>query len=116
MFDIKFESEYKAIATYDSENILRFDPPVYEQRYSAILRCLQLKLWSRHFKKVGRLRFQLFFLFTIIELQIVEFGCAEMRLLVFLKTIPGVEHILQVSVLFKWFDLSQYISLLFMTT
>lgn len=52
MFNIKFESEYKAVAIYDKENILKFDPPVYEQRYSAILRCLQLKRWSGHLKKV----------------------------------------------------------------
>ncbi|KAG4078848.1 hypothetical protein HA402_007398 [Bradysia odoriphaga] len=80
MFNIKFESQYKPVAHYDDEKKLRFDPPVYEQRYSAVLRCLQLQRWSNHFKKI------------------VEFGCAEMRLLVFLKTLPKVEHILQVDI------------------
>lgn len=104
MFNIKFESTYKAIATYDAENKLRFDPPVYEQRYSAVLRCLQLSRWSGHFKKVGCPEMYPvfpFFLFSVLSLQqIVEFGCAEMRLLVFLKTLPGVEQILQVGVLY----------------
>jgi len=54
MFDIDFEGEFKAIAYRDSENTLKFDPPVYEQRYSAVLRCLQSKRWSGQFKKVSR--------------------------------------------------------------
>lgn len=99
MLDINFESEYKAIANYDSQNKLKFDPPVYEQRYSAVLRCLQLKRWSGQLKKVSRFSQLLYFIycFTVPIKQIVEFGCAEMKLLVFLKTIPGVEHILEVS-------------------
>lgn len=100
MFTLKFESQYKPVAFYDDEDHLRFDPPVYEQRYSAVLRCLQLERWSKHFKKVARylFLFNWFLCFSFANIQqIVEFGCAEMRLLVFLKTLPKVQHILQVS-------------------
>lgn len=68
MFDINFESEYKAVATYDSEHTIKFDPPVYEQRYSAVLRCLQLKRWEGHFKKVSR--FSGFWFFSVLIINV----------------------------------------------
>nr|XP_019536736.2 uncharacterized protein LOC109407983 [Aedes albopictus] len=73
---------------YDEEKKIRFEPPVYEQRYLIVLRLLELDFWQSSFKKV------------------VEFGCAEMKFFTLLKTLPSVEQILQVDIdeelLNKW--------------
>lgn len=74
MFNIKFESNYKAIANYDDEKRLKFDPPVYEQRYSAVLRCLQLNRWSGHFKKVGCLEMNSVFLLIFCIVLLTDSG------------------------------------------
>lgn len=78
MFEIDIESQFRAISFYDSERQIRFDPPVYEQRYSTVIRILELERWTKHLKKV------------------VEFGCAEMRMLFQMKTIPSIQHIVEV--------------------
>ncbi|EDS43371.1 conserved hypothetical protein [Culex quinquefasciatus] len=62
---------------FDEENKIRFEPPIYEQRYLTVLRLLELDLWKDSFKKV------------------VEFGCAEMKFFTLLKTLQGVEQILE---------------------
>ncbi|XP_065082183.1 uncharacterized protein Hen1 [Ochlerotatus camptorhynchus] len=73
---------------YDQENKIRFEPPVYEQRYLTVLRLLELDIWKSSFKKI------------------VEFGCAEMKFFTLLKTLPDVEEILLVDIdeelLCKW--------------
>lgn len=37
---------------FDEENKIRFEPPIYEQRYLTVLRLLELDLWKDSFKKV----------------------------------------------------------------
>ncbi|XP_062550163.1 uncharacterized protein LOC134214901 [Armigeres subalbatus] len=73
---------------YDEDKKIRFEPPVYEQRYLIVLRLLELDFWQSSFKKI------------------VEFGCAEMKFFTLLKTLPDVEQILQVDIdeelLNKW--------------
>ncbi|XP_039439003.1 uncharacterized protein LOC120420120 [Culex pipiens pallens] len=65
---------------FDEENKIRFEPPIYEQRYLTVLRLLELDLWKDSFKKV------------------VEFGCAEMKFFTLLKTLQSVEQILEVDI------------------
>ncbi|XP_055608101.1 small RNA 2'-O-methyltransferase [Uranotaenia lowii] len=73
---------------YDEENKIRFEPPVYEQRYLTVLRLLELDFWKDSFKKI------------------VEFGCAEMKFFTLLKTLPTLEKLLQIDIdeelLNKW--------------
>ncbi|XP_058457942.1 small RNA 2'-O-methyltransferase [Malaya genurostris] len=88
MDKIKPKFNYDNSCYYDECKKIRFDPPVYEQRYLVVLRLLELDFWKDHFKKV------------------VEFGCAEMKFFTLLKTLPGLEQILQVDIdeelLTKW--------------
>ncbi|EAA11482.4 AGAP005646-PA [Anopheles gambiae str. PEST] len=65
---------------YDENNKIRFDPPVYEQRYWTIIHLLELDYWKDSFKKI------------------VEFGCAEMKFFRLLRTLPAVEKILEVDI------------------
>ncbi|XP_053690373.1 uncharacterized protein LOC128738914 [Sabethes cyaneus] len=85
---IKLTYNYDHSCYYDENNKIRFDPPVYEQRYLIVLRLLELEFWKQNFKKI------------------VEFGCAEMKFFTLLKTVPGVRQILQVDIdeelLTKW--------------
>uniref|UniRef100_A0A182UUN7 Uncharacterized protein n=1 Tax=Anopheles merus TaxID=30066 RepID=A0A182UUN7_ANOME len=68
---------------YDENKKIRFDPPVYEQRYWAIIHLLELDYWKDSFKKI------------------VEFGCAEMKFFRLLRTLPAVEKILEVFISFS---------------
>ena len=70
MFDLVFEKSLTPIAYYDAavddecnvkdnpndgeehKGALRFDPPVYQQRYCSILTILEDERWSKHMKKV----------------------------------------------------------------
>ncbi|TMW43360.1 hypothetical protein DOY81_010369 [Sarcophaga bullata] len=61
------------------EGKIKFDPPVFEQRYTTAIRIVNDRRWKQSMKKI------------------VDFGCAELRLLPLLRRIPGVEHILEVS-------------------
>ncbi|XP_058059999.1 uncharacterized protein LOC131210697 [Anopheles bellator] len=65
---------------YDQQNQIRFDPPVYEQRYCTILRLLELRFWKNSFKKI------------------VEFGCAEMKFFRLLRSLSAVEKLLEVDI------------------
>ncbi|XP_053674510.1 uncharacterized protein LOC128724813 [Anopheles nili] len=65
---------------YDEAKNIRFDPPVYEQRYCAVLRLLELDFWKESFKKI------------------VEFGCAEMKFFRLLRSLPAAETILEVDI------------------
>ncbi|XP_036317479.1 small RNA 2'-O-methyltransferase-like [Rhagoletis pomonella] len=61
----------------NSEGDIKFDPPVYEQRYTTAVRILEDSRWGHKFKKV------------------VDFGCADMRLLSLLRRVEGIEQILE---------------------
>ncbi|XP_037818264.1 LOW QUALITY PROTEIN: small RNA 2'-O-methyltransferase [Lucilia sericata] len=62
------------------EGQIKFDPPVYEQRYTTAVRIIEDPHWKQPLKKI------------------VDFGCAELRLLTLLRRIPHVEHILEVDI------------------
>lgn len=55
MYELDIESEFRAVSFYDDEQKIRFDPPVYEQRYSTVIRILELERWTKHLKKVRNL-------------------------------------------------------------
>lgn len=74
----KVMSEIKNSA--DCEFVLKFDPPVYIQRYSAIQEILINSKWRGAIKKI------------------VDFGCAEFGLFTYVKRIIGLQEILFVDV------------------
>ncbi|XP_052897116.1 uncharacterized protein LOC128304033 [Anopheles moucheti] len=80
MDQIKVTTNFTNSCFYDENKKIRFDPPVYEQRYWTILRLLELDCWKTSFKKI------------------VEFGCAEMKFFRLLRTLPAVEKILEVDI------------------
>lgn len=69
-----------ARAYFNANGDIKFDPPVYEQRYTTTVRILEDPRWGQTFKKV------------------VDFGCADMRLLSLLRRTAGIEHILEVDI------------------
>lgn len=64
----------------DAELNLRFDPPVYKQRYEAVLKTLLDNRWRKHIRKV------------------VDFGCAEFGLFYLLRTLYGLKEVLEVDI------------------
>ncbi|KAL9919456.1 hen1 methyltransferase isoform 1-T9 [Glossina fuscipes fuscipes] len=62
------------------EGQIKFDPALYEQRYTTTVRIIEDPRWRQSLKKI------------------VDFGCSEMRLLPLLRRIPKVEHILAVDI------------------
>lgn len=56
MFELTLNDVFKSNAFYSQnecgEEQLRFDPPVYQQRYSTVLNILQLNQWKNQIKKV----------------------------------------------------------------
>lgn len=50
------DNVFKSLARYDTDENgqqqLRFDPPVYQQRYSAVLNILRHNKWKSQMKKV----------------------------------------------------------------
>ncbi|XP_055921808.1 small RNA 2'-O-methyltransferase [Eupeodes corollae] len=62
------------------EGDIRFDPPIYEQRYATVIQVLEHPDFESKLKKI------------------VEFGCSEMRLLWLLRRTKGIEHIVEVDV------------------
>uniref|UniRef100_A0A1I8PVA2 Small RNA 2'-O-methyltransferase n=1 Tax=Stomoxys calcitrans TaxID=35570 RepID=A0A1I8PVA2_STOCA len=68
----------KTYITTDGQ--IKFDPPAYEQRYTTAVRIIEDECWKQSLKKV------------------VDFGCAEVRLLQLIRRIPFVEHILEVDI------------------
>lgn len=54
MFKLNLESTFRGIAFHDEEGNIRFDPPVYEQRYSTVIRILEQTQWAKQFKKVSK--------------------------------------------------------------
>ncbi|KAL3279100.1 hypothetical protein HHI36_016614 [Cryptolaemus montrouzieri] len=59
----------------DAEQDLKFDPPVYRQRYGTIHDVLLNAKWRKDLRKI------------------VEFGCAEFGLFIFIKNLIGIEEI-----------------------
>ncbi|XP_049547572.1 uncharacterized protein LOC125958335 [Anopheles darlingi] len=80
MEHIVLQTNFATSVYYDQDQKIRFDPPVYEQRYSAVLRLLELPCWKDSLKKI------------------VEFGCAEMKFFRLMLTLPAVEQILEVDI------------------
>lgn len=54
--EIELGPVFKSIAFYDKtddgQSQLKFDPPVYQQRYSTVLNILKNPKWCEHLKKV----------------------------------------------------------------
>lgn len=64
----------------DAELNLRFDPPVYRQRYEAVLKVLLDERWRSCIHKI------------------VDFGCSEFGLFYLIRTLYGVTEILEVDI------------------
>lgn len=64
----------------DAEQNLKFDPPVYKQRYGEIQLLLLDNKWKDSIKKI------------------VDFGCAEFGLFYFVKRLCRIEEILMVDI------------------
>lgn len=64
----------------DAEDELRFDPPVYRQRYSAVQEVLLDPRWREKIVKV------------------LEYGCAEMKFFTFLKHSINIQEIIFVDI------------------
>lgn len=98
MFHLPIPNPYEGRCYYKDDDV-KFEPPVFEQRYMAVLRIIELTQWADQIKKVSGLfepksmKYMTNFPFK----QIVEFGCAEMRLLFALKRLKIIEHIIEVS-------------------
>lgn len=105
----------------DSIPQLKFDPPVYQQRYSTVLNILSSKKWRDQIKKVRLKRLMASFpvweedsksewqqIKSILDkfpFQVVEFGCADMSFVPLLRRIDTIEQILQVisiDIIIKW--------------
>ncbi|XP_073847800.1 hen1 methyltransferase isoform X1 [Musca autumnalis] len=81
MFSYRLPNGGLITKTYiTNEGQIKFDPPVYEQRYSTAVRIIEDPCWKQPLKKI------------------VDFGCAEVRLLQLIRRIPFVEHILEVDI------------------
>lgn len=59
--------DHRPLARRDAENDIKFDPPVYKQRYERVSDILTDEKWINSIEKI------------------VDFGCAEFGLFVFLK-------------------------------
>uniref|UniRef100_A0A182NGW5 Uncharacterized protein n=1 Tax=Anopheles dirus TaxID=7168 RepID=A0A182NGW5_9DIPT len=55
MDNIILTTNFSASCYYDEAKKIRFDPPVYEQRYWTVLRLLELEYWKDSFKKATTL-------------------------------------------------------------
>lgn len=54
MFELDINQPH-GYAYYDELKKLRFEPPVYLQRYSAVMHILDHPRWKTHFRKVARI-------------------------------------------------------------
>lgn len=64
----------------DDEVQLKFDPPVYRQRYGKVYEILLNDKWRKEMKKI------------------VDFGCAEFGLFTFLKNLTSVREMLFIDI------------------
>lgn len=79
---------------------LRFDPPVYRQRYNFVYKMLNEPRWCHDMKKVLSVYTIVFCYLSSDALhrpQVVEFGCADMDLIKFLKPLQSITSILEVD-------------------
>lgn len=67
-------------ASYGDDGEIKFRPPIYEQRYSNVIRVLEHVNFEGQFNKI------------------VEFGCAEMYLIDRFRNVPHIQHIVQVDI------------------
>ncbi|CAH2100267.1 unnamed protein product [Euphydryas editha] len=73
-------SDEHVFAEYDDEKGVVFFPPVYAQRYAAVVDCLMDERWSGKLEKV------------------IDFGYHDMSFIKYLKDVPGIKHILGVDI------------------
>ncbi|XP_031639577.1 small RNA 2'-O-methyltransferase [Contarinia nasturtii] len=82
--DLTLSDIFRSLSYYvtdeDGVQQLRFDPPVYQSRYSVVTSILKKKEWIPHIKKV------------------TEFGCADMNLVMLMRRIEHLTHILQIDI------------------
>lgn len=77
---IECEVNKHSSASLDAELNVKFDPPVYKQRYEAVQRILVDERWRSSIRKI------------------VDFGCAEFGLFLFLRRLHGIQEILEVDI------------------
>lgn len=77
---IEYEVNKNTSVTIDAEKNVKFDPPVYKLRYEAVQRVLLEDKWRSEVHKI------------------VDFGCAEFGLFIFLKRLFGLNEIIEVDV------------------
>lgn len=85
----------------DEKRKVRFDPPLYLQRYSLVMQTLEVIQWADEFHKV--LDNVLVYAFPSLNpplsiVQVVEFGCAEMSCTPILRRNNYVQHIVEVCI------------------
>ncbi|XP_055311458.1 small RNA 2'-O-methyltransferase [Sitodiplosis mosellana] len=84
-FNLDLRDTFRSLSYYHTDEEggdkqLKFDPPVYQARYSAINSILTMKEWIPHIKKV------------------TEFGCADMSLVLLIRRNDHLQHILQIDI------------------
>lgn len=52
MFKFNLQTSFRCIAFHDNDGNIRFDPPVYEQRYSTVISILEQANWAKQLHKV----------------------------------------------------------------
>lgn len=78
--DIEEEVNRHTTTFLDAELNLKFDPPVYKQRYEAVLKILLDDRWRSYIHKI------------------VDFGCAEFGLFHLIRTLYGLTEVLEVDI------------------
>ncbi|XP_046972913.1 uncharacterized protein LOC124539652 [Vanessa cardui] len=79
-YDDDDDSDEHVFAEYDDEKGVVFYPPVYVQRYAAVVDCLMDERWCGSLEKV------------------VDFGYHNMSFIKYLKDVPGLKYILGVDI------------------
>lgn len=77
-FNFEFDSYTRSY--FNESGAIKFDPPVYEQRYAMALRVLEHELFDGHIKTV------------------VDFGASEMALVPMIKQIEHIEKVVAVDI------------------
>nr|XP_026484585.1 small RNA 2'-O-methyltransferase isoform X2 [Vanessa tameamea] len=80
IYDDDDDSDEHVFAEFDDEKGVVFYPPVYVQRYAAVVDCLMDERWCGSLEKV------------------VDFGYHNMSFIKYLKDVPGLKYILGVDV------------------
>ncbi|XP_050352136.1 uncharacterized protein LOC126774635 [Nymphalis io] len=79
-YDDDDDSDEHVFAEYDEKKGVVFYPPVYVQRYAAVVDCLMDERWCGSLEKV------------------VDFGYHNMSFIKYLKDVPGLKYILGVDI------------------